>query len=93
MFKIQRSANGKFVVFTLSGRIKPAGLVELQKLLESEAGDQKLVLDLEEVKLVDRDVVKFLASCEAKGIKLANCPAYIREWIEKESVLKTGNFF
>jgi anti-anti-sigma regulatory factor len=85
MFKIQRSANGKFVVFTLSGRIKPPGLAELQKLLECEAGDHNLVLDLNEVKLVDRDVVSFLASCETKGIKLANCPAYIREWIEREA--------
>ena len=75
-------------MFTLSGRIKPAGLAELQKLLESEAGDHKLVLDLEEVKLVDRDVVSFLASCEANGIKLANCPAYIREWIEREASRK-----
>ena len=28
--------------------------------------------------------VIFLASCEAKGMKVANCPRYIREWIEKE---------
>ncbi len=85
MFKIQRSANGKIVVLTLSGRIEPAGLAELQKLLECEAGDHNLVLDLKEVKLVDRDVIGFLAGCEAKGIKVANCPAYIREWIEKEA--------
>jgi anti-anti-sigma regulatory factor len=84
MFKIQRSADGEFVVFTLSGRIKAVRLAELQKLLECEA-DDSLVLDLKEVKLVDRDAVSFLASCEAKGIKLANCPAYIREWIEKEA--------
>ena len=84
MFKIQRSANGKFVVFALSGRIKAARLAELQKLLESEADDHSLVLDLNEVKLVDRDVVSFLASCEAKGVNIANCPAYIREWIERE---------
>jgi anti-anti-sigma regulatory factor len=84
MFKIQRSADGEFVVFTLSGRIKAVRLAELQKLLECEA-DDSLVLDLKEVKLVDRDAVRFLASCEAKGIKLANCPAYIREWIEKEA--------
>jgi hypothetical protein len=84
MFKIQRSADEKSVVFTLSGRIKAAGLAELQKLLEYEAGDHNLVLDLKEVKLVDRDVVSFLAGCEATGIKLANCPAYIREWIEGE---------
>ena len=72
-------------MFTLSGRIKAARLAELEKLLEGEAGDHNLVLDLREVKLVDRDVVSFLASCEAKGIKLANCPAYIHEWIEKEA--------
>ena len=60
-------------------------MAELQKLLECEAGDHNLVLDLREVKLVDRDVVSFLASCEAKGVKLANCPAYILEWIEKEA--------
>jgi anti-anti-sigma regulatory factor len=85
MFKIQRSAEGGAVVFTLSGRIKAARLAELEKLLECEAGDRSIVLDLKEVKLVDRDVVSFLASCEAKGVNIANCPAYIREWIEKEA--------
>ena len=66
-------------------------MAELQKLLESEAGDHSLVLDLNEVRLVDRDVVSFLASCEAKGITLANCPAYIREWIAREKDRKTGD--
>ena len=73
------------MVFTLSGRIKAARLAELEKLLECEGGDRSIVLDLKEVKLVDRDVVSFLASCEAKGVNIANCPAYIREWIEKEA--------
>lgn len=90
MFKIQRSPDGEFVLFTLSGRINAEGLAELQKLLESEAGDQSLILDLQEVKLVDRDVIGFLAGCEAKGINLANCPAYIREWIEKEAAQSEG---
>jgi len=89
MFKIQRSINGRLVVFALSGRIKAERLGELQQLLESEADAHRLVLDLKEVKLVDRDVVSFLASCEAKGIKLANCPPYIREWIEQEATQKT----
>lgn len=86
MFKIQRSADGKLVVFTLSGRINTDGVAELQKLLESEANEHNLVLDLKEVKLVDRDAISFLVSCELKGIKLANCPAYIGEWIKREAV-------
>jgi anti-anti-sigma regulatory factor len=85
MFRIHRSASGKVIVFSLSGRIKAERLAEVEKLLECEAGDHRLVLDLKDVKLVDRHVVSFLASCEAKGINIANCPAYIREWIEQEA--------
>jgi hypothetical protein len=36
------------------------------------------------MRLADRDAVKFLRSCEANGVKLENCPAYVREWIERE---------
>jgi hypothetical protein len=84
MFRIQKSADGNFVVFTLSGRIEAAGLLKLQKLLECEADDHSVVLNLREVKLVNRDVVSFLATCETRGITLANCPAYIGEWIGKK---------
>jgi hypothetical protein len=84
MFKIQRSAEGKFIVFTLSGRIKAAHLAELQRLFELEAKEQRLRLDLHEVKLVDREAVRFLARCDAAGITLVHCPAYIREWIVRE---------
>jgi hypothetical protein len=84
MFKIERSSNGKSVVFNVSGRVKAAALTELQKFLKGEAGDHNVALDLKDVKLVDRDMVVFLASCEVTGVKLANCPRYIREWIEKE---------
>ena len=83
MFKIQRSVDGGVVAFTLSGRIKAAHLAELQQLLDCEADNQKIVLDLQEVKLVDRDVVSFLAGCEAQGVKI-DCPAYIREWIDRQ---------
>jgi hypothetical protein len=45
------------------------------------ANNSEIVLDLKEVRLVDRDVVKFLARCESQGAKLENCPLYVREWI------------
>jgi len=83
MLKIQRSANGK-VVFTLSGRIEAEDVTELQRLFGLERTDHHLVLDLNDVTLVDREAVKFLARCEADGIRLQNSPGYIREWIEQE---------
>jgi hypothetical protein len=84
MLRIQRSANGK-VIFTLSGRIEAEHLEELQRVCSLETVDRLLVLDLKDVTLVDRDAVKYLARCEASGVQLENCPAYIREWIECES--------
>jgi len=84
MLRIQRSTEGKNVVFALSGRIEVEDVAELQSLLQSEVGDHHLVLDLKDVKLVNRDAVKFLAQYEADGAKLKNCPAFIREWTTRE---------
>lgn len=73
------------MVFTLSGRIEAADVAELQRLLGLEAVRDRLVLDLRDVTIVDRKAVSFLANCETTHIKLENCPAYIREWIARES--------
>lgn len=81
MLKIQRSANGS-VVLKLSGRIEAEDVNELRQLLASETAGQHLALDLGSVTLVNEDAVKFLAACEADSIKLENCPAYIRKWID-----------
>jgi hypothetical protein len=48
------------------------------------SGRIDIVLDLKDVSFVDRDVIGFLARREADGVKLENCPAYIREWMERE---------
>jgi hypothetical protein len=82
MLRIQRSANGR-VVFKLSGRIEAEDVKELRELLAMETAGQQLVLDLRDVTLVNQDAVTFLSSCEADSIKLENCPAYIREWIDQ----------
>ena len=83
MLRIQRSCNGE-VVLTLSGRMNAENLAELEALFKSEAGGHPIVLDLRDLTLVDRDAVRFLERCEADSIQLRNCPAYIREWIERE---------
>jgi hypothetical protein len=84
MLKITRVQQHEAVIFALSGRIEEAHVSELEQLLEGEQVPN-VVLDLAEVKLVDRQVVKFLASCEARGIRLRNCPSYVREWLGKRS--------
>jgi hypothetical protein len=83
MLNIQRSSNDG-VVLSLSGRIEIEDVAELQRLLSLETAGQGLAFDLQDVTLVHRDAVKFLARCEVESIKLENCPAYIREWIDAE---------
>jgi len=83
MLKIQRAANGQ-VVFTVSGRMDAENVAELKALFASEAKGRRIVLDLKDLTLVDRDAVRFLEHCEADSIELKNCPAYIREWITRE---------
>jgi anti-anti-sigma regulatory factor len=83
MLSIQRTSNGE-VVFTLSGRIEIEDVPELQRLLDLETGGQPLAFDLQHITIVDREAVKFLASCEGAAIRLANCPGYVREWIDTE---------
>ena len=84
MFQIRRS-EAEAAVFVLSGRIERNHVSDLQKLFEAEAELAEITLDLGEVRLVDREAVRFLAACEARGIKLKNCSSYIREWIDTGS--------
>jgi anti-anti-sigma regulatory factor len=83
MLKIQRKANGD-VVLTLSGRLEADNESELSALLAAEPPGRAVVLDLKDVVLVDRDMVRFLRACKREGIALRNCPPYIREWIARE---------
>lgn len=71
-------------MFILSGRIETPGIVELGRLFELQTDYRDIVLDLTDVRVVGRDVMSFFAGCEADGVTLENCPAYVREWMERE---------
>jgi hypothetical protein len=85
MFKIQRRSEGPdSVTLSISGWIQAEHVAELEQLFQGE--QRRVVLALEEVYFVGREGIRFLALCEAKGIELRNCPAFVREWIGKERV-------
>jgi hypothetical protein len=82
--RIQRSVERELVVFTLTGRIQAEHISELLSSVRSEPSTHRVIFDLAQIKLVDRDAVLFLALSELRGAELRNCPAYIREWINQE---------
>ncbi len=57
-------------------------VAELMELFDRDY--RNVILDLRDVRLADRDAVTFLRVCEADGMKLENCPAYVREWMDRE---------
>ncbi len=83
-FRIETATRGGFIVFTLSGRIETPAIAELRRLFDLQTNYRDIVVDLKDVSLVGRDVMGFLARCEADGMKLENCTPYIREWMERE---------
>jgi hypothetical protein len=83
MLKIKRVSNGK-IVFSLSGRIEPQDIDELRRIFALESSTVPIALNLKELVLVDGDGVEFLAGCEAAGMALENCPAYVRKWIDQQ---------
>ena len=85
MLRVRRSEGGGPVVFALSGRIEEHHVAELQGLLDAEPHGRGITFDLEEVRLVDRQVIRFLSACETHGVALKGCPSYIREWIDTGS--------
>jgi anti-anti-sigma regulatory factor len=82
VLRIEKVSDEQMVILRLSGRLQSEHLEELKAHIEGLA--RKVVLDLEEVKLVDSEVVCFLAACEANGVQLSQCSPYIRDWIDRE---------
>ena len=68
----------------MSGRMGAENLGELETLISAELSGRRIVLDLKDLTLVDEDAVSFLRRCEAENIQLKKCPAYIREWMDRE---------
>ena len=67
----------------ISGRIAEEDVDTLRDLLEQEKG--AVTIDLKDVLIVDREAIKLLAVGESNGVELRNCPAYIREWVTRET--------
>ncbi len=87
LLKIQRRTDRTTIVFTVSGRLDADNVSELCASLDTIPGGIAVVLDLTDLVLADRDVVRLLREFEAaERIVLRNCPAYIRSWMAAEDV-------
>src|SRR5262249_29654517 len=83
-YRIQRSMNADTTVLVLSGEMDKELAARVQELLGTEER-VRIFLDLKEVTLVNRAAVQFLARVESEGVRILNCPDYVRSWIVAEN--------
>jgi hypothetical protein len=73
------------LILHISGQITGKDVDLLRSLLKQERSVE--AIDLKDVLLVDREAITLLAMRESNGVELRNCPAYIREWVTRESAV------
>ena len=78
---VRRIDSDRLVLLHISGHLQEVHIEMIDELLGKET--DSLALDLGEVTLVDREAVRFLATLDARGVGLRNCPGFIREWMRK----------
>ena len=71
----------RLVLLHISGHLQEVHIEVIDELLAKET--DPVALDLGEVALADREAVRFLATLDARGVGLRNCPGFIREWMRK----------
>jgi hypothetical protein len=78
---VRRIDRDRLVLLHISGHLQEMHINMIDDLLAKEM--EPVALDLAEVTLADREAVRFLATLDARGIGLRNCPGFIREWMRK----------
>ena len=68
----------------LSGKFRSEHLDQVKA--EIELCESPAVLDLEELELIDVEAVRFLNTCEEKGVSVLHCSPYIRKWMLRERI-------
>lgn len=64
---------------TLSGRITSRDVQQLKARIADARGP--IALDLQQVRLVDLDAVRFLAAAKRRGVELRHVPPFVRAWM------------
>jgi anti-anti-sigma regulatory factor len=85
VLRIERSRRKGIWTFRLSGVFDKEYIAELEDLFGRPVDYHKVIVDLSDVQIVDRAAVQFLLRCEVQGLKLQNCPPFVREWIAGEA--------
>ena len=74
------------VTLSVAGILNAAGIADFDRALgEARRLQRPLVLDLTDVRLIDRPTLKYLIDVMQDEVRLVVCPDYVEHWIYRES--------
>jgi ABC-type transporter Mla MlaB component len=80
------STQSDSLTLAIAGKVSQEALPEIALLIDHGRRDhEKVLLDLSEVTLLDPAAAQFFADQFHGGVRLVNCPGYIRRWIVREN--------
>ncbi|MGP0073715.1 MAG: hypothetical protein ACLPWF_17505 [Bryobacteraceae bacterium] len=73
------------LTLAISGNVSQEALAEIALPIDHARRDhERVILDLSEVTLLDPAAARFFAEQFRVGVRLSNCPVYIRRWIVRD---------
>src|SRR5258707_13858072 len=77
--RIEKDSDGQTMTLRLIGRMRREHIEEVKAQIK--AGGPNVTLDLNEVRLVDLDVIRFLATWQTEVIAIVQCSRYVNNRI------------
>ncbi len=82
----ERNAGDPAVTLVLNGKFGEESLLVLEQSIgEARLANPLVYLDLSEVTLVDRNLLRYILSQTQNGVTVVNCPTYLRRWITQDA--------
>jgi ABC-type transporter Mla MlaB component len=84
------SSQSDSLTLAIAGNVSQDALPEIALLIDHSRRDhEKVILDLSEVTLLDPAAAQFFSEQFQGGVRLVNCPVYIRRWIVRDANAKS----
>src|SRR5438552_17216283 len=86
VMRIHTRVEPNTVTLSVAGILNAAGIADFDRALDEARRLQRpLVLDLTNVRLIDRPTLKYLIDVMQDEVRLVVCPDYVEHWIYRES--------
>lgn len=84
------STHSDSLTLALAGNVSEEALAEIAVLIDHGRREhEKVILDLGEVTLLDPAAAQFFAEQFRGGVRLVNCPVYIKRWIVRDASVES----